>query len=143
MRARISYALLTCATVLLGLLSRSRAAGPLRTLPAWAEVGDALYGSMACFGLGVLAPRLRLRSRAVLALAWCWGIELSQAVHLPWLEHLRRTRLGGLVLGRGFVPWDLLAYVLGVGAAAATSWLLHERIEGSPSSGGGSGPTRS
>jgi hypothetical protein len=50
----------------------------------------------------------------VAALATCWLVEASQLVHVAWLDAVRATRVGHLVLGSGFDPRDLVAYVAGV-----------------------------
>jgi hypothetical protein len=44
-------------------------------------------------------------------------VELSQLVHTPWLDALRRTRAGALVLGQGFLWSDLACYAAGAAAA--------------------------
>ena len=45
-----------------------------------------------------------------------WAVELSQLLSWPWLQDLRGTRLGALVLGQGFQWADLIAYAIGVSA---------------------------
>jgi hypothetical protein len=57
---------------------------------------------------GSVDPTLRLAGRASIALAFAWAIELSQLYHAPGIEALRHTRLGGLVLGFGFLWSDLV-----------------------------------
>ena len=73
---------------------------------------------MIFFTLGVLFPRARLRTRIAGALAICFGVEASQLYHRPWLDDLRATLPGHLVLGSGFDPRDFLSYALGVAVAA-------------------------
>ena len=63
-----------------------------------------------------LASRLPTGGRVALAallVAFC--VELSQLYHAPWIDQLRATRLGGLLLGFSFVGSDLLCYGVGVG----------------------------
>jgi hypothetical protein len=81
-------------------------------------LGDALWAMMIFFGLGVLLPRARRRTRFGLALAICWVVEAGQLYRQPTLDAWRATRVGHLVLGSGFDPRDLLSYALGVAAAA-------------------------
>ncbi len=119
-RPRLAYALATASTIALGLASRGFAAQlptPVGTFVA-AYVGDALWAAMVFFGISTLVPRVALRARVAIALAYCVATELSQLYHAPWIDELRATRLGGLVLGFGFLWSDLIAYTIGVAAAA-------------------------
>ena len=40
---------------------------------------------------------------------------MSQLYHAEWIDNIRATTLGGLVLGYGFLWSDLVAYTIGVG----------------------------
>lgn len=70
---------------------------------------------------------LLLRRRSVLYL-WTLTllttelIECSQLWHTPWLDQVRDTRVGGLLLGHGFLWSDVVCLVIGASAAA---WALH------------------
>ena len=87
--------------------------------PAARDVlGDALWAAMVVWWAGALAPGLRPPARAALALGFCYAVEAGQLYHAPWLDAVRSTRPGHLVLGSGFDPRDLAAYALGVLAAA-------------------------
>lgn len=77
-------------------------------------LGDALWGTMMAWWLGAFLPYVRLPLRAVVAYAICTAVEVSQLLHLPWLDALRGNRLGHLVLGHDFAARDLVAYALGV-----------------------------
>ncbi|HEY4242554.1 MAG TPA: DUF2809 domain-containing protein [Kofleriaceae bacterium] len=111
MRSRLVYVLAVALTIAAGLGSRA-IHGPK-------EIGDALYATMVCFAIRVLVPRARMSIVAAAALAFSFAIEFSQAVHRPWLDDLRATLPGRLVLGQGFHALDLLAYVCGVALAVA------------------------
>jgi len=116
-RSRLRYAAAVIATIAAGLASRAWAAH----LPWWLakNAGDALYATMIALGLGLLAPRARLRWIAIAALAWCWAVELLQLVRAPWLDAIRATTPGHLVLGQGFHGFDLVCYAIGVALAIA------------------------
>ena len=45
---------------------------------------------------------------------FCFAVEMSQLYHAPWIDAIRDTRLGGLVLGHGFHERDLVCYGAGV-----------------------------
>jgi hypothetical protein len=82
-------------------------------------VGDALWAAMIAFGMGMLLPRASSASRGWLALGICCAVEASQLLHTPWLDALRATRGGHLVLGSGFDARDFAAYAAGVAVAIA------------------------
>lgn len=81
-------------------------------------VGDIIWGAMIAWWVGAIAPRRSLWARSVAAVAICFVVELSQLFHTPALDMLRRTTVGQLTLGSGFDLRDLLAYTVGVLAAA-------------------------
>jgi hypothetical protein len=109
--------------MLLGLASRRYG----HALPGWvvAYAGDALWALLVFWLLGLVRPHWR--SRGVASAAWCFAIaiELSQLYRAPWLDALRHTMLGGLVLGQGFLWSDIGSYTVGVlvGYALERSWL--------------------
>src|SRR5687767_1475095 len=84
-------------------------------------VGDALWAMMIVWLVGAAAPRTSLWSRGIAALAICFAVEFSQLVRTPWLDAIRRTAPGHLVVGSGFDPRDLLAYTAGVLLAVGLS----------------------
>lgn len=51
---------------------------------------------------------------AVLAMIFSMMIEVSQMYHAPWIDSIRGTILGALVLGHGFLWSDLACYLAGV-----------------------------
>ena len=114
---RLRYLVLAIGTIAVGLTVHL---GASVLPPAIRDVvGDALWAMMIVWWLGVAAPRLSLRMRGLAALAVCVGVEFSQRYHAPWLDALRRTLPGQLVLGSGYDPRDLLAYAAGVVVATA------------------------
>ena len=116
-RSRWVYAAAVLATIGAGLASRAYS----QYLPWWLakNLGDALYATMVFWGFGFLAPRARTSRVALAAVAFCFAIELSQAYHAPWIDGVRATTPGRLVLGQGFHAFDLVCYVLGVALAVA------------------------
>jgi hypothetical protein len=116
-RSRTIYAAAAVVTIALGLSSRADAA----RLPWWLakNAGDALYATMVFWGLGIVAPRARTATVALVALGFCVAIELSQLYRAPWIDAVRATTPGHLVLGQGFHAFDLVCYAIGVGLAAA------------------------
>jgi hypothetical protein len=97
----------------LGIGSRRNA----QSLPAFiaAYAGDKLWALGAFLVIGLLMPRVSTLRVAVLALALSLAVELSQLYQAPWIDGIRHTALGGLILGLGFVWSDLACYGVGVG----------------------------
>jgi Protein of unknown function (DUF2809) len=116
-RSRLAHAAALVLVVAAGL--GSRAFG--RHLPAFlaAYAGDTLYATMVFVGLGILAPRASTARLAGAVLAICCAIEVSQLYHAPWIDAVRNTLAGGLVLGFGFLWSDLACYLAGVALGAA------------------------
>lgn len=124
------FAALAAATIVVGLLVHRR--GDVLGATARDVVGDALWGMMMAWWVGVLAPHRSRRWRALLAVSLCTAVEVSQLVRWPWLTALRRTTLGHLVLGSDFDARDLAAYMIGVLAAV----LLEQRLRTEIAEGG-------
>lgn len=120
MRRLAVYVALAAVTIALGLWVHL--GGAALGANAQDVLGDALWAAMIAWWIGAIAPSRRLASRSAVALGICVAVELSQLVHAPALDELRRTTMGQLVLGSGFDPRDLLAYSAGVGAAALIEW---------------------
>jgi hypothetical protein len=98
---------------LLGISSRRYA----HVLPGFiaAYSGDTLWALAAFLGTGLVLPRASTRTIALLAMIFSVAIELSQLYHAPWIDSIRQTTLGGLILGFGFLWSDLSCYAVGVG----------------------------
>lgn len=109
---RFFYLVACFVTMGLGLFSRSDfwASSEFVTLYA----GDGLWALMVYWGVCTLIPKWTIKWQALLALLITFGIEFSQLYQAEWLNALRHTRLGGLILGFGFKISDLIAYSCGI-----------------------------
>lgn len=110
-RSRIFYGTSTLTVLLLGLASR-RYLGEVPFVRAY--VGDGLWALMVFFGIALIANQWPTNRVALVALLIAYSIEISQLYHAPWIDSVRATRLGSLVLGFSFVWSDLLCYSVGV-----------------------------
>jgi hypothetical protein len=112
MKGRLCFLGGALATMGAGLLWRAR----VFPLPRAAEKygGDLLWALMILFLVRAISPRLSWRISGVAALGFCWAVEFSQLYRAAWIESVRHTRLGHLVLGAVFNWPDLLAYAAGV-----------------------------
>ena len=122
--------------IALGLLSRRY---PLPGILA-EYTGDALYATAAYAGYALFWPRGPSRALALLAFGSCLAVELSQAVNIKFLNDLRSTAVGAMLLGAGFKWPDLLAYLAGVSGAAVVDWRLCSRRSRGRNFYGGVGP---
>jgi Protein of unknown function (DUF2809) len=116
MKRRVGYFICALTVVALGLGSR-RFGGYLPGVIA-EYAGDSLWALGVFLGLGCVAPRTRTVHRAAVALAVSYGVEVSQLYHAPWIDALRQTTLGALILGFGFLWSDLACYTAGVALGA-------------------------
>ena len=123
---RVVY--LICALAVVGLGLGSRRFGDY--LPGvFAEyAGDTLWALGVFLGLGCLAPQTRTVHRATVALAVSYGVEVSQLYHAPWIDTLRHTTLGALILGSGFLWSDLVCYTAGVALGAVVDHLARQYV---------------
>lgn len=76
--------------------------------------GDALWAMVVFLGLGFVFPRAATFTLALSALTISWAVEFSQIYHSPWLDALRATFPGKLILGSTFNLPDLPAYAFGI-----------------------------
>jgi hypothetical protein len=81
-------------------------------------LGDAIWASMIFVLLAIVLKKVSTARVALASLLFCYAIEITQLYHAPWIDTLRATRIGGLILGFGFLWSDLVAYAVGVAAAA-------------------------
>jgi hypothetical protein len=76
-------------------------------------LGDVLWAAMIYWGFRFLwatEPKIT----ALYAFTFCFLIEISQLYHAPWIDQIRQNRLGGLVLGFGFL-WSDFGLLFGGG----------------------------
>jgi hypothetical protein len=113
--------------IALGLGSRHSA----EHLPGFvaAYAGDTLWAFVAFLSIGLLLPRTSTWAVAVLAMSFSVLIEISQLYHAPWIDSIRHTTLGGLVLGYGFLWSDLVCYAVGVALSVVIEaiWIVMPR----------------
>lgn len=124
-RNRLLYAVFTIVVIILGLSSRKFAFALPDLLNDY--LGDALWALMIFVGFGFLFPKIKTKKLAFISLIFCYGIEISQLYHAEWIDSIRATTLGGLVLGYGFLWSDLVAYTIGVGVGRLGEFMLRKK----------------
>ena len=111
-RKRFIYFLAGCIIVPLGLASRHYASSLPWIVSEYG--GDTLWALMVFITTAFIAPGWPSSRVACAALAISIGVEISQLYQAPWIDAVRRTTLGGLILGYGFLWSDFACYCVGV-----------------------------
>jgi hypothetical protein len=86
--------------------------------------GDTLWALMLFLLVSTLLAGRTVRARAAISLALAFLVEISQLYHAPWIDSIRQTTLGGLVLGFGFLWTDLVCYSVGIATGSLTEWWI-------------------
>lgn len=87
--------------------------------------GDILWALMIFFLVGFIFIKIKLKTAALISISFCFIIEFSQLYHAYWIDKIRQTTLGGLVLGYVFSWMDLIAYGVGIGIGIMLEVLIH------------------
>lgn len=121
-RSRSIYLIAIIITILLGLASRQYAA----MLPLFVaeHAGDALWAMMVFFGFRFLLVSKKISWSLLFSILFSFAIEFSQLYQAAWLNDMRSTVLGALILGKGFLFIDLVRYTVGILIGAGFDQLL-------------------
>ncbi|MDQ3393767.1 MAG: DUF2809 domain-containing protein [Bacteroidota bacterium] len=111
-RNRGKYFLYIIITISFGMASRKYG----MHLPEIVAVftGDILWAVMIYFIIGFIFRIMHPFKVAIFALLFCFLIELSQLYQASWIINIRKTTIGALLLGQGFLWSDLICYSLGI-----------------------------
>lgn len=121
-RNRIVYIILTIIVIILGLLSR-KVEGLPEIISAYS--GDILWALMVFLLTAVILNKKSTIFIISLAIIFSYGVEISQLYHATWIDSIRATTLGGLVLGFGFLWSDILCYTIGIIIGAITDLIIN------------------
>lgn len=116
---KTTYAILTISVIVLGLLSRHIGGIPL-------FIGDILWALMIYFGVRFLFTYRPINGAPLHA--FCFAMPLNSVSYTkpPWIDNLRHTLFGRLVLGDTFLWGDMLCYTIGVGIGVLTELGIQE-----------------
>lgn len=128
MKVKFSYIIAVLIVMVIGLCSRTYAA----SLPAFVaeHFGDALWASMIYFGVRAVWSNKSFIWAGLISVVFCFGIEFSQLYQADWINGIRSTKLGSLVLGRGFLTVDLVRYSGGILVSLVIDWYFSKRLAG-------------
>lgn len=105
-KTRLTYLILITATITIGIFSRR-----INGIPLF--IGDILWGLMVYFIVRFLFISKKIKWAIVASLLFSYAIEFSQLYQESWINNIRHTDLGGLVLGYSFSWSDMLCYTVG------------------------------
>ncbi len=113
MRVRIYYCCAIVIVIMLGISTREFS----EELPAFVvdHFGDGLWASMIYLGFRVVLVRRGGALAVWASVIFCCGVEFSQLYQAEWINEIRSSTLGALVLGKGFLAVDFVRYGVGVG----------------------------
>lgn len=96
-------------TIILGLISRAK------TIPViiYPYLGDYLYALMCFLIVGFLYNKSKSLKIVLISILLCYLIEVFQLYQADWINNIRSHKLGGLILGYGFLWSDIVSYTLG------------------------------
>lgn len=117
MKPRFTFGLLIILIIILGLLYRHVAGVPL-------FIGDILWATMICFGFRFLFIKKPVKFVVITSLLFCYAMEFSQLYQAPWINNIRHTVIGALVLGEVFCWGDMLSYTAGVAIGVGVEFIL-------------------
>lgn len=121
---RFIYFIAVLITIILGLSSRNYR----QYLPSFIaeHAGDFLWAMMVYFGFRMIFIYHKQYIAFILSFLFSFGIEFSQLYQAEWINHVRASLLGGLILGKGYLPIDFIRYTAGISSAILLDiWLLH------------------
>ncbi len=112
-RSRVKLFFLLLLVVAAGLFSRSEHAS---VLPVFLQTyaGDILWALALYIVLAFVSPSAGSKELLMLSVIIAFAVEFSQLYQAEWINSVRHTRAGGLLLGFGFKWSDLLCYSSGI-----------------------------
>jgi len=119
-KARIIYFSLVCIVILLGLISRQLSFVPL-------FMGDLLWAVMIFFIIRFIFLDADVKSIVLISLMLCYAVEISQLYQADWINAIRKTLPGRLILGQGFLWTDILSYTVGIMLVSILEQLIYKR----------------
>jgi hypothetical protein len=108
LKSRIIWFIVIYITIAFGLASRH-----FKVIPLF--VGDILWATMVYFIVRFLFINKPIKFIAIASLLFSYAIEILQVYKAPWIDSIRPTLFGRLVLGSTFNWGDMLSYTIGVG----------------------------
>jgi hypothetical protein len=109
LKARLIYLSLIVVTVIAGLLSRELSS----VIPFF--IGDILWGLAVFLLMRFIFITKSLGFAVLVSSIYAALTEFSQLYEAPWIENIRPTFIGRVLLGETFLWSDILCYLIGIG----------------------------
>ncbi len=112
-RSRVKLFFLLLLVVATGLFSRSEHAS---ILPVFVQTyaGDTLWALALFTFLAFVSSSAGTKELVMISLILAFVVEFSQLYQAEWINSIRNTVPGGLILGFGFKWSDLVCYSVGI-----------------------------
>ncbi len=124
-RKRIIYIGLMVIVMILGIASRRYGIYLPNIISKYA--GDTLWALMVYLGFGFLFNKAKIRNVALASMTFSYLIEISQLYQGEWINSIRDTTIGALILGHGFLISDLVCYTIGIVIGIVFEYLYFTR----------------
>jgi glycopeptide antibiotics resistance protein len=124
MTKRSIYLLVLFVIICIGLYSK-RMTGIITEI---IDFKDVVWAMMVYFLFRIVFIDWSIKKIAVIGILFSFMVEVSQLYHADWIDKLRETYLGELILGSGFVWSDLLAYLCGIGFGIIIDYLIESYL---------------
>ncbi|MEG2353684.1 MAG: DUF2809 domain-containing protein [Clostridium sp.] len=123
-RNRVVYFILIFIVMIMGVCSRRYG----QYLPVFISTygGDTLWALMVFWGFAFLFNCLSVKKIALMAVIFSYGIEISQRYQAVWINEIRATTIGALILGHGFLFSDLICYSVGIIMGMAIDFMINK-----------------
>ncbi len=89
--------------------------------------GDVLWALLVFIIIGFLFNKMEILRVSLYSLAFSYLIEISQIYHAPWIDNIRHSLFGKLVLGSGFSVIDMICYTIGILIGAILEYYFIKR----------------
>lgn len=111
-RNRFIYFMLIMFTTTLCISSRKY----VTVLPQYISdyASDILWALMVYFGFGFFMYKKSIKNIVLSSFIFSCLIEISQLYKSDWINNIRNTTIGSLILGNGFLESDLICYAIGI-----------------------------
>ncbi len=123
LKARLIYLSLIIITVITGLVSRELSPS---VVPLF--VGDILWGLAVFLLMRFLFIEKALQFTIIVSLIYAYATEFSQLYQASWIDELRTTFFGKVLLGETFYIGDLASYTIGIGLGVLVELSLRTLI---------------
>ena len=77
-------------------------------------LGDVLWALMVYLIIAFILKKISAIKISLISLLICYGVEFAQLYQGEWINSIRDTALGSLILGHGFLYTDLICYLVGI-----------------------------